>query len=185
MSQPNKVNKILVGIQENLTRMLKTHPNQPVTLLVFTCLYMSLHGSLHVFTCPLLFFIKFIILYYSLLCFIIIYYSLLFFIIIYYSLLFFIIIYYSLLFFIATSVRHRPSLPEMVFPHPLSLSANPEMTIDSGIGPGERIMHRILFLNLGRLAPKMVAGMFVRFSAHWWWVPFCLDFRAMSSGQHT
>ena len=152
------MNNILVGcIQENLTRMLKTHPNQPVTLLVFTCLYMSL-----------LFFI-----------------NLLFYITLYYSLLVFIILYYNLLFFIVTSVRHRPSLPEMVFPHPLSLSANPEMTIDSGIGPGERIMHRILFLNLGRLAPKMVAGIFVRFSAHWWWVPFCLDFRAMSSGQHT
>ena len=100
--------------------------------------------------------------------------------ILYYYLLFFII--YCLLFFIATSVRHRPSLPEMVFPHPLSLSANPEMTIDSGIGPGERVMHRILFLNLGRLAPKMVAGIFVRFSAHWWWVPFCLDLEPWAVG---
>eukprot|EP00435_Cladocopium_sp_Y103_P057967 s1531_g20.t1 len=72
---------------------------------------------------------------------------------------------------------------KMVFPDPLSLAAKPEMTRDpSGIGSGERIMQSILFLNLGKSAPKMVAGIVdSRLTGYG-----CrLDFLAMSSGQRT
>ena len=90
--------------------------------------------------------------------------------------------------FIATFVRHRSSLRELVFPYPLSLSANPEMTIDhSGIGPGERIMHgnaQHSVFESGQISTEN-DDRNCRFSAHRLWVPFCMDFRAMSSGQRT